>query len=196
MSNDNTENETPENEEEVQPNEQDESKTVEELTKELEESKEYGNNQKIRAEKAEKLKGKEEKTETPKKEDKDTKSDEPDYNDRLDRLSLKSEGITNSDDQDLVLKEAKRLDLSVEDILKEDYMKGKLKTLSTQREAEAGMPDGSGKKGGGTKNSVEYWVDRTNKDGAYENPVNDPDLTIKVVNARMEKERKKQEFPD
>jgi hypothetical protein len=182
------ENDTPKNEEVAEPKTDETPENVEETVK-----KEVYENQKIRAEKAEaelkKLKAEAE-TETPKKEN---KSD--DYNDRIDRLSLKSEGITNSDDQDLVLKEAKRLNLPVEEILKEDYMKSKLKTLATQRAAEDGLPDSSGKKGGGTKNSVDYWIDRKNKDGGYENPT-DMELAIKVVNARMERERRKQEFPD
>jgi hypothetical protein len=121
-------------------------------------------------------------------------SSEPSYNLRLDRLTLRSEGITNSDDQDMVIKEAKRLSLPIEDIIKEDYIKSRLKNLSSQREAEAGMPDGSGKTTSGARSSVDYWLNKKDGDG-FALPA-DPKLKIEVINARMEQERRKREFPD
>lgn len=196
MSEEIKENGTPNNAEgNDQPNDQDVS--GDELTK----AQELANNQKIRAEKAEKelkeiksqLEAKKEKpSETPKNND---DSGEPDSNERLDRLALKSEGITNREDQDLVLKEAKRLQMSVEDVIQEDYIKSKLKNLATQREAESGMPSDDGKPTGGNKGTVEYWLDKKGKDGQYITP-SDPELATKVINARMNKETKGRMFSD
>ena len=163
-------------------------------SEELKKATELADNYKIRAEKAEKaLKAKKEKSKTPKKEE---KSDEPNVNDRLDNLTLKGAGVDNQKDIDFVKSEATKAGKTVDEILQYEFVKETLKKSKTQREAEDGMPDGSGKKGGGTKDKVSYWVDRKDKDGGYENPPNNPELTIKVVNARMEKERKSQEFPD
>lgn len=190
---DNQESLNPEGEPDTTP----ETESDEELTK----TKEAYENQKIRAEKAERelkdLKAKLE-TDTPKKSESETPKNEekqPDYNDRIDRLILKSENITHPDDQDLVMKEAKRLNLSVEEIVKEDYIKAKLKTLATQREAEAGMPTGSGKSAGSTKNTVEYWRDRKNPDGTYQTP-DDLELAEKVIDARTKQIAKGQMFSD
>ncbi len=158
-------------------------------------------NQKVRAEKAEaelkKYKAEAEAKSNKPKGETPTNPAEPDYNDRLDKLTLKAEGITHPDDQALVIKEAKRLKLSVEEVIGEDYMKSRLKTLSGQREAESAMPDSSGKSTGGTQNSVDYWIDKRNPKNSEELMLpKDPDLAIKVVNARIAKAKRNQEFPD
>ena len=131
---------------------------------------------------------------TTKKEAK--KSDEPDSIRIAYEALLNTLGYKHPDDKKYIFDEAEKLKISPSDVVKMEHAKLQLKTSKTQREAEGGMPEGGGKKGGGTKSSVDYWVNKTDKDGGYENPPNDPALTIKVVNARMEKERKKQEFPD
>ena len=103
----------------------------------IEKVKEYGRNQKIRAEKAEKeaktLKAQLSKTkenETPKNENKDEKSNEPDYA----RLAfLESRKVENPDDQKIVLDEAKRLNLPLTDILGMEHIKSRLKTNNDQR---------------------------------------------------------------
>lgn len=132
-------------------------------------------------------------TETPKNEE---QSNEPDYyKDLTLRTYLKGEGVDSKDDQDWLLKESKELKKPVEDLLSKPYYKAELKNRKDQREAEAGMPDGSGQGTKGTKNSVDYWVDKKDKDGNYLNP-DDPELEIKVVNARIQKEKRGRMFAD
>jgi|TARA_R100000049_G_C1950050_1_gene97214 hypothetical protein len=197
MTEENWETETPKNETgDDQPNDQDES------TEEKDPLKDY-DQQRIRAEKAEsetkKLKAqlaqKEEKSETsetPKNEEQSNKSD-----DRIDKLTLKSEGISNADDQAMVIKEATRLKMSVEEVMGEDHIKSRLKKLATQRDAEAGMPDESGKPSGGVKGSVDYWMDKKVSPNSEELALpKDRKLKLEVINARMDKERRKREFPD
>lgn len=193
---DELENETPTNNEgENQPDDSNESESnVETVEKSAYE------NQKVRAEKAEaelkKLKA-EANANKQKEPQAPNNPTEPDYNDRLDKLTLKAEGITHSDDQALVIKEAKRLKMSVEDVVKEDYMKSRLKTLAGQREAEAGMPDSSGKGSGGAQNSVDYWIDKKNPKNPEEYMLpKDSKLAIEVINARIARDKNKQEFPD
>jgi hypothetical protein len=161
-------------------------------------TKEYAKNQKIRAEKAEKelktFKANQPKeTETPKNEEK--KSNEPDYAERLEKVVLKTEGVTHPDDQKFVLDMAKRLKLSVDEVLQEDYVKAKLKSANIQREAESGMPSGSGKAGGTAKNSVDYWVDRVKSDGTFETP-DDPELAKQVIEKRISKHEKANQFDE
>ena len=108
-------------------------------------------------------------------------SDEPDYG----KLAyLKSEGVSHPDDRKVVMDESERLSLSIEKVLAMEHIKSKLKDSKSQREAEAGMPEGGGGKSGGAKNTVEHWVDKKDKDGNYVTP-DDLELANKVIDARV-----------
>lgn len=117
-------------------------------------------------------------------------SDELDYG----KLAyLKSEGVDHPDDRKIVLEEAKRLNLPIERILQEKHIQSQLKDAKDQREAEAGMPEGSAGKSGGNKGSVDYWVNRKDKDGNYVTPT-DTKLANEVIDARMKSEQEKTMF--
>jgi len=120
-------------------------------------------------------------------------SNEPDYKERLNKLTLKTEGITHQDDQKLILDEAKRLDLDVEEVVGMEYIKSKLTANKNKRDAGDAMPDGKGKSGGDFKGEVEYWVDKKNDDGTYQTP-EDPELAGKVIDARVNKEKNQAQF--
>lgn len=196
MIEENQENETPKNEGENQPNDSSESnaETVD---------KTAYDNQKIRAEKAEKrLKELEAKSNqqteqpnTPKNEGQSNESDY--YKDLTLRTFMKGEGIDDKADQDWILKEANELKKPVEDLLSKPYYQSELKTRRTQRQAENGTPDGSGSSSGGVRNDVDYWIDKKNpkNPGEFLLP-KDPELKIKVINARMARDKRNQEFPD
>lgn len=200
MTDENQENETPKNDEgeEQQPEADNESTedSTEESNEELDKAKEVAENQKIRAEKAEaenkKLKAEAKakvETETPKN---DEQSDEPDYA----RLAfLEGKGIKHPDDQKIVQDEATRLKLPLTDILGMEHIKSKLKDAKDQREAEKGMPEGSGKSSSGNKTSVEYWKNKKDKDGNYETP-SDNKLANEVIDARIKKEKSDNMFSE
>jgi hypothetical protein len=168
-------------------------------------AKEYAKNQKIRAEKAEaevkKWKAEAEKatkgnskitlgeSETPKSSE---QLNEPDY---AKLAYLESRGIKHPDDQKIVRDEANRLKLPLTDVLGMEHIQTKLKKSQTQREAEDGMPQGSGKPKGGNKGAVDYWVDRKNPDGTYETPT-DTELAEKVIDARLKKDKASSQFSD
>lgn len=115
---------------------------------------------------------------------------EPDYG----KLAyLKAEGVSHPDDRKLVLDEANRLKLPIEEVLGMAHIKAKLVDAKTQREAESGMPQGKGKTGGGSKASVEHWIDATNPDGTYKTPP-DPELHQQVIDARLKREQKRAMF--
>lgn len=194
MLEENLENETPTNDE----GEEQQPEADNEQSDELDKAKEYGNNQKVRAEKAEaelkKLKAQAEsnkptETETPQKTE---QSNEPDY---AQLAYLEGKGLDHPDDQKIVQDEAKRLKLPLTDILAMEHIKAKLKDTKNQREAEDGMPDSSGKGGTGTRNSVDYWINKKNKDGSYAVPP-DPKLHQEVINARIGKEKEGEMFDD
>lgn len=200
------ENETPKNDEgeEQQPEADNESKEeMVEIDGKSMTKREAYEQQKIRAEMAEselkKLKAEANKAETEAKKSKenetpknDEQSDEPDYA----RLAfLEGKGIKHPDDQKIVQDEATRLKLPLTDILGMEHIKSKLKDAKDQREAEKGMPEGSGKSSSGNKTSVEYWKNKKDKDGNYLNSGN-LELDNKVIDARVKKEKSDNMFSE
>jgi type I site-specific restriction endonuclease len=110
------------------------------------------------------------------------------YAEKIDKLTLKGEGITEPDAQKLVLDEAKRLKLPVEEILTMDYMKSKLKVLKDTKEAAEGMPKGRGQQGQAQNNIDVHLAKGTTPTDLAE--------AEKVINARMAKEKSVSKFSD
>lgn len=108
----------------------------------------------------------------------DQQSNEPDYA----RLAfLKANQVEHPDDQRIVLEEAQRLKLPLTDVLQMDHIKSRLKTENDTRVSQAGMPEGSGRKGGPNKGEVDYFL-------AHPDEVpEDLELHNKVIDARMKK---------
>ena len=191
MENNEMENETPENNEEEISEENEEDGGVAKAN-------EVAKNQKIRAEKAEKelkkLKAKKEKSDS-KTSKNEEQPDEPDY--ALDAF-LEGRGIKTPDDNKLIKDEMARLKLPASDILGMKHIQAKLKDAKDQREAEDGMPEGGkGGKSSGSK-SVDYYVNKKNKDGTYVSPP--PELGFefanKVIDARLKGEKNSKMFDD
>ena len=114
----------------------------------------------------------------------ESQSDEPNYG-RLAYLDQK--GITNADDKKWVEEEATRIKLPITDVLEMEHVKGHLKAVKTEREAQEGMPSGSKRTGGTTKNQVEYYLQ---KGGLPD----DQKLAEEVVEARMADSPDKRQF--
>jgi hypothetical protein len=120
--------------------------------------------------------------ETP---EKTPQSNEPDY---AKLAFLNSTGVNHPDDQRVVMEEAARLKLSLNDVLNMEHIKGKLATQNDARLAEAGMPTSSGRKGGAGRGTVEYYL-------AHPNEVPpDLDLHNQVIDARMKQETDANKF--
>ena len=128
-----------------------------------------------------------------KKEPEAKKSSEPDYSERIDKLFLKGEGIDHEDDIKFVMDTAKRLKLPVDEVIKDKYIKSKLNDSKTQREADAGTPNKKGKSGGASQSDVNYWVDKKDADGNYQNP-DDLELFEKVHTARIKRDENAGQF--
>lgn len=125
---------------------------------------------------------------TQKPQDKSSESNEPDYG----RLAyLKAEGIDHPDDQKMVQDEANRLKLPLTEVRQMEHVKGRLQASKDQREALSGTPKGTGRSGGKTQHDVDYWL---NKDGD-ERP-SDPELAVKVLKAKMAKEKSANQYSD
>lgn len=119
------------------------------------------------------------------KDSESNKSNEPDYS----RLAyLEAKGITNVDDQKAVMDEAERLKLPLTDVLAMEHMQTKLRTSQEARAAQEAMPDGSGRKGGASKNSVEYFLSHPDE------VPDDLDLHNKVIDAKMRKQENESKF--
>lgn len=175
--------------------EDDQESNLEDGSEELTKAQELAKNQKIRAEKAEaELKKLKQQAENKTPENKEEKqSNEPDY---AKLAFLEGKGIQHPDDQKIVQDEAARLKLPLTDVLGMEHIKSKLKDSKDQRDAEDGMPDGSGTPSGKTRSTVDYWVDKTDKDGNYLSPTSDPELHAKVIEARMKKQDGSKMFDD
>lgn len=106
-------------------------------------------------------------------------SNEPDYS-KLAYLEAKQ--INYPDDQKIVMDEANRLKLPLTDVLQMDHIKSRLAQNNDARIAQDGMPKGSGRKGGASKSSVDYYLAHPD-----ETP-DDLELHNKVIDAKLKKE--------
>ena len=121
----------------------------------------------------------------PKKEE----SDGNDYGRLAVRTFLKSEGYDHPDDQKIVMDEAKRLNLPIDEVATMEHIKTRLTANKDEREAKAGMPRGSNRSGGSTPQDVEYHL-------AKGTTPDDQELAEKVVEARMKREEQRGKFSD
>ncbi len=161
------------------------AKQGEDLTK----TKKAYNDTKIRAEKAETAAKKSKEKSTPENK---TQPDATDYG----KLAyLNSKGVKHPDDVKVITEEAERLKLPIEEILGMTHIKSKLKDSKDQREAESGMPEGESGKSSGNKGSVDYWVNRKDKEGNYLTPT-DTKLANKIIDARIKSKKEGSMFSD
>lgn len=134
---------------------------------------------------------------TPPVEEKDSKikSNEPDYATRLAvKTYLNQQGITHPDDQKRVMDEAARLNLPPDEVASMAHIKNELKDASDQREAESGVPRGTARRSGTTKNDLEYWLAKDpNEPGSTPD---DLELANKVIDARIAKQEQTSKFSE
>lgn len=133
---------------------------------------------------AEKVKAeKETKKEQPQEQDKALQLEDP-YG-PVSRLWLKSEDITHPDDQKVVMDEAFRLKMSVEEVAQMQHIKSKIQGQQDERAVQAAMPKGAKRTGKATPNTVEYHL-------AKGTTPDDQELAEKVIEARMRRETSNQ----
>lgn len=106
-------------------------------------------------------------------------SNEPDYA----KLGfLNSQSVTHPDDQKLVMDEANRLKLPLTDVLQMEHIKARIASNNDARVSQEGMPKGSGRKGGASKSTVDYYL-------AHPDEVpDDLELHNKVIDAKLKKD--------
>lgn len=122
----------------------------------------------------------------------ESQSNEPDYA----RLAfLETKGVNHPDDQKVVQDEAMRLKLPLTDVLGMEHIQAKLKDAKDQREALEGAPKGKGRASSKTQSDVDYWLNKKKPDGTFETP-EDVELAGKVIEARIKKEEKANQFSD
>jgi len=110
--------------------------------------------------------------------------------DRVDKAILRVEKITDSDEVDLVQSIMKETGKDLEAVLESKYFKSELAALRQDRETKDAIPNNSKRTGQSTRDSVEYWLAKG------ELPKDNPALKIKVVNAKIAREKDKNQFSD
>ena len=118
-----------------------------------------------------------------------SQSDEVDYKELAIKTFLKSEGVTHPDDQKIVQDEAKRLKLSLDEVVGMEHIKAKLEANKDARTSQAGLAKGKGRGSGTAQDDVDYWISKG------ELPA-DQELAAKVVNAKIKKEQSGKAFSD
>lgn len=113
---------------------------------------------------------------------------------KYDRLLVRTEGITDSDQIDFVIGAAKRMGVSVEDALKDDFVRGKLESLKKEKESDDAIPKGSKRapSSSSPKGTVDYWIDR---DDLPEDIPANKELRRKISLARAERARGAEGIP-
>ncbi len=80
---------------------------------------------------------------------------------RLEKLAMKTAGISHQDDVDLARKTAKKWGMGIEDVLEDEDFKAKLERQQTARANAAASSNVKGDKSGGStsaKESADYWI--------------------------------------
>lgn len=107
--------------------------------------------------------------------------------DRTDKLALRSAGITDVDEVKLVMDLMKETGKDVDSLIDSKYFQAELKGLRDERAADDASSS-SKRSGASAKDSVEYWLAK----GGL--PEGNPELSRKVVNARIAKEKSGSKF--
>ena len=102
--------------------------------------------------------------------------------DRIDRAVLRAEKITHPDEVALVEEIKKETGKSVEEVLESRYFQTELKTMREDRATKEATPSGTKRSGQTSQSDVEYWL-------AKGELPSDPALKLKVVNAKIAREK-------
>lgn len=110
--------------------------------------------------------------------------------DKLDRAVLRLEKITEPDEQKLVETWMKETGKDIESVLGSKYFQAELKEMRELAASDEATPEGGTRRSGAqAKDSVDYWLSRT--DGKLPE---DPALRTKVVNAKIAKQKNQSQF--
>jgi hypothetical protein len=110
-----------------------------------------------------------------------SKNDKPDENhllQKLERISLRTAGITHADDAELARSTAKKWNMDLDEVLMDEDFKIKLEKQQTARanvEATSGVKGDKGNQGS-SKFSPEYWIAK----GTYPTRAEVPDRAVRT----------------
>jgi hypothetical protein len=110
--------------------------------------------------------------------------------DRVDRAVLRAEKITSAKEVELVEEWKKETGKDVEKILESKHFQAELKDLRDLAAAKDAAPEGSKRSGQSPRDEVDYWIAKG------ELPKDNPELARKVVNAKMQQIKSKNQFTD
>ena len=124
------------------------------------------------------------KSSEPKPEPQSKKSNDLDYGELA---FLTAKGVENDDEVDFVKTIINNTGRSLKDVVGDDYVQAKLTAMREARAVKDATPSGTKRSAQSASDSVEYWL-------AKGELPEDTDLRRKVVNARIEKETKRDVF--
>ena len=110
--------------------------------------------------------------------------------DKLDRAILRVEKITAPEEIDLVQTIMKESGKDIEGVLASKFFQSELKEMRDTAATKEATPSGTKRSGQSPRDSVEYWIAKG------ELPKDNPELATKVVNAKLQKEKNKNQFSD
>jgi hypothetical protein len=107
----------------------------------------------------------------------------------LEKTFLNANGIKSEAEIDYIQKTAERTGLSIEDLVADEFVQGKLKSIrDTEANAEA-SPRGNNRGGNAPQSTVEYWISKGELP-----PKNEVELRRKVVNEKLKRSQATNKF--
>lgn len=120
----------------------------------------------------------------------DTKEAKKTGLDRLDRAILRVEKITAEKEIELVESIMKETGKDVEAVLGSKYFQAELKAFREEQATKDATPSGTKRSAQSARDEVDYWIAKG------ELPKDNPELARKVVNAKLEKIKSRNQFSD
>jgi Xaa-Pro aminopeptidase len=126
--------------------------------------------------------------EEPKPELKKPNADTFDYGE-LAYLEMK--GVKSDEEAAFVKKMMERTGDSLKDVLADDYVKNRLKSIREEKATKEAMPSNTRRSQTSGKDSVDYWINKGELP-----PMDQVELRRKVVNAKIDREKQRSKFSD
>ena len=104
---------------------------------------------------------------------------------------LEAKGISDNEDIEFVMSMIKKTGDELKDVVNDDYVKNKLKTMSDARKADKAIPRDGKRTSKQVSDSVEYWLAKGELP-----PADQPQLRRDVVNAKLKKASTGSKFTD
>jgi len=104
---------------------------------------------------------------------------------------LEMKGVKTDAEMDFVKKMMDRTGEGLKDVLSDDYVKNRLKSIREETATKAAIPSNTRRAQTSGKDSVDYWISKGELP-----PTDQVELRRKVVNAKVDREKQRSKFSD